>query len=301
MTHPTPDEALDVPIDGLPIVDEHSVEVRADPARTWEALGLVLPRAFDSRSGRVGARALSSAFTAAKGNPSVIGSTLPGFVVSRSVRPALLALLGQHRFSRYALVFTIDELGGARSRLTAETRAEFPGRRGRSYRGLVIGTRGHVVVVRRLLEAVRERAERSIATIDRAQVTRWMKAYERAWRTEGTGALDDLFSDEISYSTGPFEKPHLGLDAVKRMWEAERASHEEIFSLHFEIVAVEADTAVTRVAVHYEDPQQQEYRDLWVVRLDEHGRCFHFEEWPFWPAGTTGVMSKGAEAETMEP
>lgn len=301
MTHPTPDEALDVAIDGLPIIDEHSVEIRADPARTWEALGGVLQRRLDGRRGRVGARALGSAFTKAEGDPSVIGSTLPGFVVSRSVRPALLALLGQHRFSRYALVFTIDDLGGARSRLTAETRAEFPGRKGRAYRGLVIGTRGHVVVVRRLLEAVRERAERSIATIDHGHVARWMKAYEHAWRTEGTDALDDLFSSEVLYSTGPFQKPHIGLDAVKRMWEAERTNHEEIFGMHFEIVAVEADTGVTRVTVHYEDPRQQEYRDLWIIRLDEHGRCFHFEEWPFWPAGTPGVMSRGAEAETMEP
>ena len=25
------------------------------------------------------------------------------------------------------------------------------------------------------------------------------------------------------------------------------------------------------------------YRDLWIVRLDDSRRCTHFEEWPFWP------------------
>ncbi|WP_327035397.1 hypothetical protein [Micromonospora ureilytica] len=27
----------------------------------------------------------------------------------------------------------------------------------------------------------------------------------------------------------------------------------------------------------------QEYRDLWVMRFADDGRCRSFEEWPFWP------------------
>lgn len=89
---------------------------------------------------------------------------MPGFCVSRS-GPNEIALEGEHRFARYALVFRLDPLGGGSSsggsgtRLRAETRAAFPGLRGRAYRTLVIGTRGHVLVVRRLLEAVRRSAE----------------------------------------------------------------------------------------------------------------------------------------------
>jgi hypothetical protein len=44
-------------------------------------------------------------------------------------------------------------------RLSAETRAEFPGRSGSAYRALVIGTRGHVLAVNSILRAVRRRAE----------------------------------------------------------------------------------------------------------------------------------------------
>jgi hypothetical protein len=242
---------------------------------------------------------LGAAHTEATGEPSVIGSTLPGFVVSRSVRPAVLALLGQHRYSRYALVFTIDDLGAGRSRLHAETRAEFPGRKGRVYRGLVIGSRGHVAAVKRILEAVSKRAERSVAKVTRKQIADWLDAYEHAWRSEGTDALDGLFSSEASYSTAPYEKSHVGLSAIKEMWEAERSSHEEIFTMHTEIVAVEADTAVVRVATHYEDPHQQEYRDIWIVRLNEASRCVHFEEWPYWPPGTRGHISGGAAPETI--
>jgi hypothetical protein len=31
--------------------------------------------------------------------------------------------------------------------------------------------------------------------------------------------------------------------------------------------------------------------DLWIVRLDERGRCTAFEEWAFWPPGTEGRYS----------
>ena len=74
----------------------------------------------------------------------------------------MLALEGRHRYSRYALTFRIDPDGDG-SRLSAETRAEFPGWAGRAYRAGVIGTRGHVVVVRRLLRSVKARAERAAA------------------------------------------------------------------------------------------------------------------------------------------
>jgi hypothetical protein len=275
-------------------VDEHAIEVAAGPERTWEALVETLPRAFDTRLSRRGARLLGCAHREAGGEPSVIGSTLPGFVVARSVRPATLALLGRHRFSRYALIFYIDEVGPGRSRLRAETRAEFPGLKGRLYRTVVIGSGGHVRSVRRILRAVSRRAAGSAVAIDRAGLVRWIEGYERAWRAEGTGSLRDLFAPDASYSTGPYERSHLGLDAIAGMWEDERTGPDEVFEMSSEIVAIEGDTGVVRVEVRYGPPKKQEYRDLWIVRLDNEGRCTHFEEWPFWPPGTPGGTAQGA-------
>ena len=68
--------------------------------------------------------------------------------------------MGEHRFSRYALVLTVTESSARVVRLGAETRAEFPGAAGTAYRALVIGTRGHVLVTRSFLRSVRRRAER---------------------------------------------------------------------------------------------------------------------------------------------
>ena len=94
------------------------------------------------------------------GEPGWIGSTVPGFVVTRSVAPAVLALMGEHRFARYALIFCAAETASGPVCLSAETRAEFPGVKGRAYRTLVIDTRGHVVATKSILRNVRKRAER---------------------------------------------------------------------------------------------------------------------------------------------
>ena len=67
-------------------------------------------------------------------------------------------LAGRHRFSSYALIFRLDEIGAHRSRLRAETRATFPGPAGAVYRLLVIGTGGHAVAVGRMLAKVQRRA-----------------------------------------------------------------------------------------------------------------------------------------------
>jgi hypothetical protein len=79
----------------------------------------------------------------------------------------------------------------------------------------------------------------------------------------------------------------VGLAAIGRMWEAERVGPDEVFTLATDIVAVDGSTAVVRAEVRYGNPVSQEYRDLWVMRLRDDGRCDRFEEWPFWPEETT--------------
>ncbi len=128
-------------------------------------------------------------------------------------------------------------------------------------------------------------------TIDRPRVEAWIARYVELWRAAGTERLGELFTDDARYSTGPYEKPRTGLEAIARMWDEERISHTESFEIETEIVAVDGDTAVIRVEVDYGEPRVQQYRDLWIARLDSDGRCTSFEEWPFWPPGTDGVVA----------
>jgi hypothetical protein len=137
------------------------VDIAAGPERVWEALV-----AQFSGPARRGAPFVASLLgcreRSVNGGIEEEGSTIVGFRVESALAPSRLSLAGQHRFSRYGLTFEIDDLGGGRSRLRAITDAEFPGAAGSVYRALVIGTRMHVVAVRRILAALRARAESSV-------------------------------------------------------------------------------------------------------------------------------------------
>lgn len=119
--------------------------------------------------------------------------------------------------------------------------------------------------------------------MNRKHVGQWLDAYERAWRTAGTDSLRELFTEEATYVQGPYENPRSGLSEIAEMWEDEREGPDEEFTMTSDVVAVDGDTAVARVEVTYGDPVTREYRDLWVMRFAEDGRCSHFEEWPFSP------------------
>ena len=114
-------------------------------------------------------------------------------------------------------------------------------------------------------------------------VRRWLAGYEAAWRAPGTEGLAAIFTDDARYHHSPYEEPVVGLDAIRRMWDQDREGPDEIFTLATDVVAVDGPTAVVRAEVRYGVPLRQEYRDLWIMRLGEDGRCRWFEEWPYWP------------------
>ena len=139
---------IDVPIESLPYVDEHATTIVATPNAVWNALVAVT---WGSTSGPMSTRvasALGCVPIERSGKAGEIGSTVPGFVVTRAVCPAVLALMGEHRFSCYALIFTATDTPTGLVEL-------------RVYRTLVIGSRGHVLATRSILRAVRRRAERA--------------------------------------------------------------------------------------------------------------------------------------------
>ncbi|HVE95258.1 MAG TPA: hypothetical protein VNB24_10070 [Acidimicrobiales bacterium] len=141
----------------LPLIDEHAVAVAAGAAGVWRALLTTV----DRRGGGAFARLIGCEPASAGGpRPLTEGSTIPGFRVIRARPSHELGLEGRHRFSTYALTFTIDELDTDRARLRAESRASFPGPHGQAYRLIVIRSGGHVLAVRALLSAIQNAAGR---------------------------------------------------------------------------------------------------------------------------------------------
>jgi hypothetical protein len=113
-------------------------------------------------------------------------------------------------------------------------------------------------------------------------VTAWVAAYERLWRSPGTEQLGELFTDDATYLMSPWEEPSRGLAAIGELWEVERDGPDEPFTMTSEVVAVDGAVAVVRAEVEYAATGNR-WRDLWILRFDEAGRCEAFEEWPFAP------------------
>lgn len=129
----------------LPYIDEHALRIDAPRDRVWSALQRYVEAMLHDN----------------ERNPLLAPLGLrprAGFEVAESVEPERIDLAGQHRFSRYRLVFELtDEQGGA-TRVHAHSYAAFPGLHGRVYRTLVIGTRMHVVATNYLLRRIRAAA-----------------------------------------------------------------------------------------------------------------------------------------------
>lgn len=145
----------------LPSVDEHQVVVNAPPEAVWQALAGQF-----ARPGKPGWNAYARAIRVEPHEPSGtmldVGATVPGFRVTDSSPAAHVALTGRHRFSRYRLVFDLDANDDG-TIVRARTYARFPGLTGRAYQTLVIKSGAHRRVTRRLLDAVRSRAESTAA------------------------------------------------------------------------------------------------------------------------------------------
>ena len=126
----------------LPFIDEHQIRIPASRDRVWRALR----RHVDSSLG-----------VAARNPLTRILGTEPrsGFEIEREVAGKQLSMAGRHRFSRYRLVFEVTDITEEETQLSARTYAEFPGLRGRVYRGLVIGTKAHVLATKQILRSVR--------------------------------------------------------------------------------------------------------------------------------------------------
>lgn len=139
-----------VPPAELPFVDEHAISIATPRDRAWRALDRYVTRVLCRTDRQLLDRLLGTA------SPG-------GFSIAASVPSERLALAGRHRFARYRLEFELSDNGDDSTRLSARTRAVFPGFRGRLYEWLVLGTGMHVVATKRLLRSIRRECdERSI-------------------------------------------------------------------------------------------------------------------------------------------
>jgi uncharacterized protein (TIGR02246 family) len=112
--------------------------------------------------------------------------------------------------------------------------------------------------------------------MDTAHVETWLKRYVRAWETNDPSDIAGLFTDDARYFTAPHREPWVGPEAIAAGW-IDRKDEPGTWTFRSEVLGIDGDLAFVRGWTTYtNDP---DYTNLWVIRLDEQGRCSEFIEW----------------------
>lgn len=105
----------------------------------------------------------------------------------------------------------------------------------------------------------------------------WMDGYLAAWTDNHPDHISALFTEEAIYDPQTADGELHGATNIVRWW---REIDDDPDNWGFEwLPLVEKDdlAIITGITRYYEPPTT--YRNLWVIRFDESGRCRDFTEW----------------------
>ena len=89
-----------------------------------------------------------------------------------------------------------------------------------------------------------------------------------------------MFTDDATYSPGPFDQSWQGIDAIVRSW-IERGDRSLNVDADIQVVAVDGDLAILEGRTRYHDNPKgpnTEFANVWFVRLTDDGRAHEFRE-----------------------
>ena len=87
--------------------------------------------------------------------------------------------------------------------------------------------------------------------MDRDEVDRWLADYVAAWKSYERSAIEELFSEDVTYRYHPYDEPIVGREGVVASWlgedesgDASSRDTEGTYDASYRAVAVDGDTAV---------------------------------------------------------
>lgn len=110
---------------------------------------------------------------------------------------------------------------------------------------------------------------------DLDRVAAWIDGYVRAWNTNDPGDIRALFSADAQYFTAPFRPPWRGVDDIVKGWLGRKDEPGEAASSWRPLIVTDELAIVTGTTTY----PTETFSNLWVIELDESGRCRRFTEW----------------------
>jgi SnoaL-like domain len=119
--------------------------------------------------------------------------------------------------------------------------------------------------------------------MERAVVVDWLKSSVQAWESGSPEAIGDLFTDDATYSFHPYDEAVVGRQAIVDSWLKD-PDEPGTFEATYRPIAIDGDLAVVNGRSRYfKDSSRQELTKEWdnifVIELDQDGRCRSFREW----------------------
>src|ERR687891_932235 len=109
------------------------------------------------------------------------------------------------------------------------------------------------------------------------RLDRWMDGYVLAWSSNDEDHIRPLFTEEAVYDPQTAGGEWYGIDEIVANWQ-EIDDDEDDWVFQWRPPVETDDLAVVTGTTRYLDPPAG-YRNLFVIRFAEDGRCYDFTEW----------------------
>ncbi len=106
----------------------------------------------------------------------------------------------------------------------------------------------------------------------------WMQGYLRAWASNDPKEIGRLFAEEARYYTAPYRQPWTGRQGIVSGWLG-RKDEPGTYEFRHEILGISGRRGFVRGWTTYYGEPQRVYSNLWVVELNDMGKCEVFTEW----------------------
>lgn len=104
----------------------------------------------------------------------------------------------------------------------------------------------------------------------------WLAEYVKAWKSNSPRDIAKLFTEDAYYSTGPFDEPWIGHEAIIDGWIA-LGDQPSDWTFDYEVVAADGELAVMQGTTVYKEAGT--FSNIWLMRFSPDGRCKDFREW----------------------
>ncbi|UFS58045.1 nuclear transport factor 2 family protein [Subtercola endophyticus] len=113
--------------------------------------------------------------------------------------------------------------------------------------------------------------------LEKADVETWVAGYLTAWTTCAPADIAALFTVDAEQHERPYETDWIGCEAIIAGWQFRAKWQEGGWTFTWELLKIAGDTFVLSGTGVY--TELGTFDNLWVVTLDDDGKCTSFQMW----------------------